>query len=206
MSMSMSKNSKTVRYAEVDRETTETDIRLTLDLDGGHKVDVDTGIPFFDHMLHQLGFHGHLDLGIKAGGDIDVDDHHTVEDTGIVLGVGIKRALTETEGIARFSQAIVPMDDALVAVAMDVCGRGYLAFDVPFERDEIGGLSLENVREFFQALALNAGITLHIKKLAGHNDHHVCEATFKAFGVGLKQALARTERIGAPTTKGKIGT
>ncbi len=202
----MSKTNKTVRYAEVDRETTETDIRLTLDLDGGSKVDVDTGIPFFDHMLHQLGFHGHLDLGIKAGGDIDVDDHHTVEDTGIVLGVGIKRALTETEGINRFAHAMVPMDDALVAVAMDVCGRGYLAFDVDFKRDEIGGLSLENVREFYQALALNAGITLHIKKIAGHNDHHVCEALFKAFGVALREALARTERNGAPTTKGKIGT
>jgi imidazoleglycerol-phosphate dehydratase len=202
----MSKPTKTVRFAEVDRETTETDIRLTLDLDGSSKVDVDTGIPFFDHMLHQLGFHGHLDLGIKAGGDIDVDDHHTVEDTGIVLGVGIKRALIDSESIVRFGNAMVPMDDALVAVAMDVCGRGYLSFDVDFQRESIGGLSLENVREFFQALALNAGITLHIKKLAGHNDHHVCEAAFKAFGVGLAQALSRAERIGAPTTKGKIGT
>lgn len=202
----MSKNNKTVRFAEVDRETTETDIRLTLDLDGGSKVDVDTGIPFFDHMLHQLGFHGHLDLGIKAGGDIDVDDHHTVEDTGIVLGVGIKRALIETEGINRFGHAMVPMDDALVAVAMDVCGRGFLAYDVEFKRDEIGGFSLENAREFFQALALNAGITLHIKKIAGTNDHHVCEALFKAFGVALRDSLSRTERTGAPTTKGKIGT
>lgn len=202
----MSKPTKTVRFAEVDRETTETDIRLTLDLDGSSKVDVDTGIPFFDHMLHQLGFHGHLDLGIKAGGDIDVDDHHTVEDTGIVLGVGIKRALLDSEGIKRFGNAMVPMDDALVAVAMDVCGRGYLSYDVDFSREAIGGLSMENVREFFQALALNAGITLHIKKLAGHNDHHVCEAAFKAFGVALAQALARAERAGAPTTKGKIGT
>jgi imidazoleglycerol-phosphate dehydratase len=202
----MSKPTKTVRFAEVDRETTETDIRLTLDLDGSSKVDVDTGIPFFDHMLHQLGFHGHLDLGIKAGGDIDVDDHHTVEDTGIVLGVGIKRALIDSESIVRFGNAMVPMDDALVAVAMDVCGRGYLNYDIEFQRESIGGLSLENVREFFQALALNAGITLHIKKLAGHNDHHVCEAAFKAFGVGLAQALSRAERIGAPTTKGKIGT
>ena len=202
----MSKPTKTVRFAEVDRETTETDIRLTLDLDGSSKVDVDTGIPFFDHMLHQLGFHGHLDLGIKAGGDIDVDDHHTVEDTGIVLGVGIKRALLDSESIVRFGNAMVPMDDALVAVAMDVCGRGYLSYDIDFQRDSIGGLSMENVREFFQALALNAGITLHIKKLAGHNDHHVCEAAFKAFGVGLAQALSRAERVGAPTTKGKIGT
>jgi imidazoleglycerol-phosphate dehydratase len=202
----MSKNTKTVRFAEVDRETSETDVRLTLDLDGGSKVDVDTGIPFFDHMLHQLGFHGHLDLGIKAAGDTDVDDHHTVEDTGIVLGVGIKRALIETESIRRFGHAMVPMDDALVAVALDICGRGYLAFDIEFKRETIGGLSLENVREFFQALALNAGITLHVKKLAGTNDHHVCEAAFKALGVALQDALSRTERVGAPTTKGKIGT
>jgi imidazoleglycerol-phosphate dehydratase len=157
-------------------------------------------------MLHQLGFHGHLDLGIKAGGDIDVDDHHTVEDTGIVLGVGMKRALIDSEGISRFGTASVPMDDALVMVSMDVCGRGYLAFDVPFTRETIGGLSLENVREFFQALAINAGITLHIKKLGGTNDHHVCEALFKAFGVALHQALARAERAGVPTSKGKIGT
>jgi imidazoleglycerol-phosphate dehydratase len=157
-------------------------------------------------MLHQLGFHGHLDLGIKAGGDTDVDDHHTVEDTGIVLGVGIKRALIETEGINRFASATVPMDDALVAVSMDICGRGYLAYNVEFTRDSIGGLSLENVREFFQALALNAGITLHVRKLAGTNDHHVCEAVFKSFGVALRHALARSERVGAPTTKGKIGT
>ena len=202
----MSKPTKTVRYAEVDRETTETDIRLSIDLDGGSKVDVDTGIPFLDHMLHQLGFHGHIDLGLKARGDTLVDDHHTVEDCGIVIGVGIKRALLDSEGIERFAHALVPMDDALVAVAMDVCGRGFLAYDIEFTRQEIGGLSLENVREFFQALALNAGITLHVKKIAGTNDHHVCEAAFKAFGVALRGALQRTERNGAPTTKGKIGS
>ncbi|HXH61537.1 MAG TPA: imidazoleglycerol-phosphate dehydratase HisB [Fimbriimonadaceae bacterium] len=202
----MSKSSKTVRFAEVDRETAETEVRLTLDLDGGSKVDVDTGIPFFDHMLQQLGFHGQVDLGVKAMGDTDVDDHHTIEDTGIVIGVGIKRALDPSEGIARFGSVHAPMDDALVLVAMDVCGRGYLSYDVPFTRESIGGFSLENVREFFQALALNAGITLHIKKISGHNDHHVCEAVFKGFGVALHAALQRTERIGTPSTKGKIGT
>lgn len=202
----MSKSSKTVRFAEVDRETAETEVRLTLDLDGGTKVDADTGVPFFDHMLCQLGFHGHIDLGIKALGDLDVDDHHTIEDVGIVLGVGIKRALDDSGSIVRFGSVHAPMDDALVLVALDVCGRGYLSYEVDFVRESIGGLALENVREFFQALAINAGITLHIKKVSGHNDHHVCEAVFKGFGVALKQALTRSERAGAPSTKGKIGS
>lgn len=199
----MAKNSKPVRYAEVDRETAETDIRLTLDLDGGTKVEADTGIPFFDHMLHQLGFHSHVDLGINARGDLGVDDHHTVEDVGIVLGTALKRALSDSDSIVRFGSAHAPMDDALVMVAIDISGRGHLSFDVEFTRDKIGGLSMENVREFFGALAMNAGITMHIRKLAGVNDHHVCEATFKAFGLALGQALKQTERTSI-STKGKI--
>jgi len=199
----MAKSTKPVRYAEVDRETEETDIRLTLDLDGGTKVEANTGIPFFDHMLHQLGFHSNIDLGINANGDIGVDDHHTVEDVGIVLGVAIKRALIDSDSIVRFGSAHAPMDDALVLVALDISGRGYLSFDVEFNREKIGGLSLEYVREFFQALALNAGISLHIRKIAGVNDHHVCEAVFKGFGVALSQALVQIERS-ASSTKGKI--
>ncbi len=202
----MSKPAKTIRFAEVDRETAETDIRLTLDLDGGSKVDAETGIPFLDHMLDQFGFHGHVDLGIKARGDTQVDDHHTVEDVGIVIGVGIRRALLDSDAIRRFGSVHVPMDDALVLVAVDISGRGYLDFDVEFEREKIGGLSLENVREFFHALAINAGITLHIRKLAGVNDHHVCEAIFKGFGIALCQALMRTESRKASSTKGKITT
>ena len=202
----MSKPAKTIRFAEVDRETAETDIRLTLDLDGGSKVDAETGIPFLDHMLDQFGFHGHVDLGIKARGDTQVDDHHTVEDVGIVIGVGIRRALLDSDAITRFGSVHVPMDDALVLVAVDISGRGYLDFDVEFEREKIGGLSLENVREFFHALAINAGITLHIRKLAGVNDHHVCEAIFKGFGIALCQALMRTESRKASSTKGKITT
>lgn len=202
----MPKPAKTIRFAEVDRETAETDIRLTLDLDGGSKVDAETGIPFLDHMLDQFGFHGHVDLGIKARGDTQVDDHHTVEDVGIVIGVGIRRALLDSDAITRFGSVHVPMDDALVLVAVDISGRGYLDFDVEFEREKIGGLSLENVREFFHALAINAGITLHIRKLAGVNDHHVCEAIFKGFGIALCQALMRTESRKASSTKGKITT
>ena len=199
----MAKNTKPVRYSEVDRETEETDIRLTLDLDGGTKVEANTGIPFFDHMLHQLGFHSNIDLGINATGDIGVDDHHTVEDVGIVLGVAIKRALMDSDSIVRFGSAHAPMDDALVLVALDISGRGYLGFEVEFNREKIGGLSLENVREFFQALAVNAGISLHIRKIAGVNDHHVCEAVFKGFGVALSQALVQIERSSS-STKGKI--
>ena len=199
----MAKSTKPVRYAEVDRETEETDVRLTLDLDGGTKVEANTGIPFFDHMLHQLGFHSNIDLGINANGDIGVDDHHTVEDVGIVLGVAIKRALIDSDSIVRFGSAHAPMDDALVLVALDISGRGYLGFEVEFNREKIGGLSLENVREFFQALAVNAGISLHIRKIAGVNDHHVCEAVFKGFGVALSQALVQIERS-ASSTKGKI--
>ena len=202
----MPKQAKTVRFAEVDRVTAETDVRLTLDLDGGTKVDAETGIPFLDHMLEQLGFHGHLDLGIKARGDTQVDDHHTVEDAGIVLGVGLRRALIESDAIMRFGSVHAPMDDALVLVAVDISGRGFLDFDVKFTRERIGGLSLENVREFFHALAINAGITLHIRKIAGVNDHHVCEAVFKGFGIALCQALQRSERREASSTKGKIST
>ena len=202
----MPKPAKTIRFAEVDRETAETDIRLTLDLDGGSKVDAETGIPFLDHMLDQLGFHGRIDLGIKARGDTGVDDHHTVEDVGIVLGVGIRRALIDSDAITRFGSVHVPMDDALVLVAIDISGRGYLDFDVEFEREKIGGLSMENVREFFHALAINAGITLHIRKFAGVNDHHVCEAIFKGFGIALCQALMRSESGKTSSTKGKITT
>ena len=190
----MSKQSKTVRYAEVDRETSETDVRLTLDLDGGTKVDADTGIPFFDHMLEELGTHGHLDMGIKVRGDLSVDDHHTVEDAGIGLGMAIKRALMDSDVIMRFGSVQLPMDDALVLVSIDITGRGHLEFDVEFSRETIGGLSLESVREFFQALVINAGMTVHIRKLAGLNDHHVCEAIFKGFGVAMRQALVRTDR------------
>ena len=202
----MSKQSKTVRYAEIDRETSETDVTLSLDLDGGSKVDADTGIPFFDHMLSELGFHGHLNLGIKVRGDISVDDHHTVEDAGIGLGMAIKRAMMDSDAIMRFGSVHLPMDDALVLVSIDMTGRGHLEFDVEFSRESIGGLSLENVREFFQALVVNAGMTVHIRKLAGVNDHHVCEAIFKGFGAAMCQALVRSERRSGAASQRKART
>lgn len=190
----MSKQVKTVRYAEVDRETDQSTVSVSIDLDGGTKVDIDTGIQFFDHMLEVMGTSAMIDLGLSARGDIEIDDHHTVEDIGIVLGVAMKRALLDSGTIARFGTAHVPMDDALVLVALDFCGRGYLAYEVDFKRESIGGLSTECVREFFMALALNAGLTIHIKKISGVNDHHLCEAIFKGFGHALGQSVVRSER------------
>jgi len=200
----MSKGTPGVRYAEVDRETKETKIHLVLDLDGGNRCDVSTGVAFFDHMLNQLAFHGRLDLGVTADGDLAVDDHHTVEDVGITLGLAIRKALVDSPGIVRYASCHVPMDDALVLAAVDMGGRGYLGWDVPFQREAIGSLSTENVREFFHAVAMNAGMNLHLQKVAGINDHHVCEAVFKAFGIALNQAVQRSDRKGPASTKGSI--
>lgn len=200
----MSKGTPGVRYAEVDRETKETKIHLVLDLDGGNRCDVSTGIPFLDHMLNQVAFHGRMDLGLTAEGDLGIDDHHTVEDVGITLGQALRKALDDSPGIVRYASSHVAMDDALVMVAIDVGGRSYLGWDLPFERDRLGGLSTENVREFFTALVAQAGINLHVRKIAGHNDHHVCEAAFKAFGIALHDATQRSERKGPSSTKGSV--
>ncbi len=201
----MSKNAPGVRYAEVDRETEETRIHVVLDLDGGTRCDVKTGVSFFDHMLHQFAYHGALDLGVEAEGDVEVDDHHSVEDIGIAIGRALREALGDMESITRYGHAITPMDEALVMVVVDVSGRGGLFLDLPFKREAIGDLALENVREFLVALANNAGMTLHVRKMAGENDHHVCEATFKALGQALRNAVIRTERRGVPSTKGTLG-
>lgn len=190
----MSKHGRTVRFAEFDRETGQAYVSISLDLDGGTKVDVNTGIQFLDHMLEVLGRSAYLDLGLTAKGDTEIDDHHTVEEVGIALGVALKRALLDSGTIARYGSSHVPLDDALVLVAIDIEGRGFLSYDVPFSRDEIGGLALENVREFFMALALNAGMTIHVKKISGVNDHHVCEAVFRAFGQALGQSVTRLQR------------
>lgn len=200
----MSKNASGVRYAELDRETNETHIQVVLDLDGGSRRDILTGIGFFDHMLTLFAFHGQVDVGIGAEGDLEVDDHHTVEDTGIVLGKAIREALSAGEGIERYGHAIVPMDEALVLVAMDIGGRGQIHWDLDFRRERIGDLATENVREFFRALTAHAGITMHVRKMAGENDHHVCEALFKGFGLALNQATRVTERRGSTSTKGKL--
>jgi imidazoleglycerol-phosphate dehydratase len=198
----MSKSAPGVRYAEVERETKETRIRAVLDLDGGTSRDVGTGVGFFDHMLAQLAFHGQFDLGIGAEGDLFIDDHHLVEDVGIVLGQAIAQALDDEDAIARYGSNHTAMDDALVLVAIDISGRGMLFWDVTFARERIGELSLENVAEFFRALAHHSGITLHMRKVAGENDHHVVEALFKGFGLALHDAVRRIERKGSSSTKG----
>ncbi|MFQ3677676.1 MAG: imidazoleglycerol-phosphate dehydratase HisB [Fimbriimonadaceae bacterium] len=179
-----------MRYAEVDRETAETRVQVVLDLDGGTRQDVSTGVPFLNHMLALMAFHGRFDLGVTAEGDLDVDDHHVVEDVGIVLGQAFRAAM--------------PMDEALVLVAVDVSGRGAVYFDVPWQREKLGALATENVREFLKGLATHAGITIHVRKLAGENDHHVCEAIFKGLGRALREALSPSDRAGIPSTKGKL--
>lgn len=199
----MSKTAPGVRYAEIDRETTETSVRVVLDLDGGSRRDISTGIGFFDHMLAQMAFHGHLDVGVSVEGDLSIDDHHTVEDVGIVFGRAIREALG-SEPIERYADAVTPMDEALVLVAMDFSGRGQAYLDLPFRREQIGSLSTESIAEFFKAIAHHAGMTLHIRKLAGENDHHVCEAAFKGFGRALHAATQRSDRRGSTSTKGKI--
>ncbi len=199
----MSKSSPSVRFAEVDRETAETTIHAVLDLDGGTRQDISTGIGFFDHMLHQMAFHGGMNLGLSVEGDLGVDDHHTVEDVGIVLGRAMRQAL-QGESIERYASNHTPMDEALVLVAVDVSGRGLVTFDVPFRRERIGELSTECVREFFRAFCSNSGITVHIHKVCGDNDHHVCEAIFKGFGRALEAASRPGVRRGSTSTKGTL--
>lgn len=199
----MSKTAPGVRYAEIDRETTETSVRVVLDLDGGTRRDISTGIGFFDHMLAQLAFHGQMDLGVSVEGDKHIDDHHTVEDVGIVLGKAIREAIG-IDPIERYADCTTPMDESLVQVVIDVSGRGLAFVDLPFRRDQIGDFATENAAEFFRAIAMHAGITLHVRKLAGENDHHLCEAAFKGFGRAIHAATVRSDRRGSTSTKGKI--
>lgn len=200
----MSKGARGVRYAEVDRETNETRIHLVLDLDGGTKQDIATGIPFFDHMLELMAFHGRFDLGIEAEGDLGVDDHHTVEDVGIVFGRALKEALTDSGPIARYGHSITPMDEVLVLTAVDFSGRGFHAFEAEFRTDRLGQLSTQSIPEFFRAVSAHAGLTLHQKVLAGVNDHHISEALFKGIGLAIRQATQTADRPTPASTKGKI--
>lgn len=199
----MSKGTPGVRYAEIERETNETRVRVVLDLDGGSKLDIQTGIPFFDHMLELMGFHGGINLGIKAEGDLEVDDHHLVEDVGIVLGRALEEAIRATDAISRYSSNHTPMDESLVLVAVDISGRPHLSFNVDFRRDSLGNLSTENVNEFFRALTSNGRFTLHIHALQSENDHHLCEAIFKGVGRALQDATQVLDRKGSSSTKGK---
>jgi imidazoleglycerol-phosphate dehydratase len=191
------------RKAEVRRKTKETAVALTLNLDGSGKHSIVTGIPFFDHMLSLLTYHSRMDLSLKAKGDIGVDGHHTVEDVGISLGDGIRKALGEAKGIQRYGMATIPMDEALVSVAVDLSMRPYLVFQMKLRRSKIGTFDPELVEEFFKALCNHARITLHINLLYGRNSHHMVEAVFKGFGRALREAVSIDERASEiPSTKG----
>lgn len=194
------------RSASLSRATAETDIRLSLALDGTGRAEVATGIGFLDHMLTALARHALFDLAVAVKGDLHVDFHHTTEDTGIVLGQALARALGEKRGIARFAHAVVPMDEALVEAAVDISGRPFLAWSVRFAAPKIGEMDTELFEEFFRALAFNAGITLHVTQKAGANAHHVAEACFKATARALRVAVAIDPRLGGaiPSTKGAL--
>ena len=193
------------RIASVNRKTKETDIRMELSLDGNGKYDVSTGIGFFDHMLEGFAKHGFFDMTVKVTGDLQVDGHHTVEDTGIVLGQAIARAVGDKKGIKRYGYFILPMDDALALCAVDLCGRPYLNFECEFTTERIGNLDTELIREFFYAIAYNAGMNLHIKLLSGTNNHHIAEAVFKAFAKALDMAVSMDSRIDdVLSTKGSL--
>jgi imidazoleglycerol-phosphate dehydratase len=194
------------RAATITRVTSETDITLSLNLDGTGQADIATGIGFLDHMLTALARHSLFDLTIQAKGDLHIDSHHTTEDVGIVLGTAFARALGDKRGIRRFGQALLPMDEALVEAAVDISGRPYLAWNVTFERPKIGEMDTELFEEFFRALAFNALITLHVIQRAGRNAHHVAEASFKAAARALRVAVEPDPRIGdaIPSTKGAL--
>ena len=193
------------RSATIDRKTSETDIRLTVKLDGEGDSRIATGVGFFDHMLTHIARHGLLDLTVEARGDLHIDDHHTVEDVGIALGKAFAEALGDRVGIARVGNIAVPMDEALVFCAIDISGRGYLACDLELPTPMLGDFTTELVPEFFRAVAVNAGWTVHIKQWAGANTHHIIESAFKAFGRATAQAVALDARVkGIPSTKGVL--
>ncbi len=193
------------RMAECRRCTKETDISVQLNLDGTGKFSIDTGIGFFDHMLEGFAKHGFFDLEIQVKGDVHVDAHHTVEDTGIVLGQAFAKALGDKEGISRFGNFILPMDDALVLAALDISGRTYFAFEAELPAGKLGTMETETVREFFMGFASGLGMNLHIRQLAGINTHHIVEAMFKAVAKAMDLAVKKDERIeGVLSTKGTL--
>ena len=192
-----------MRTAKIERKTKETDITLSVDLDGKGQVSIDTGIGFFDHMLTALAVHSGVDMTVKCKGDLNVDGHHSVEDIGICLGKAFAEALGDKSGIARYGSAYVPMDESLAFCSLDISGRAFLVFNATFSDDRIGEFDTCLAEEFFRAFAFNAGITLHIRQEYGKNDHHICEAIFKAVAHALKQALA-SNGGGVLSTKGVL--
>ena len=195
-----------MRTSIISRKTNETDIRLSLTLDGTGEAEIETGIGFLDHMLSLLACHGRLNLSVRCVGDIRVDDHHSAEDLGICLGQALKEALGTKLGISRYGDATVPMDEALVLAAIDLSGRSCLSFDLPIEKEKIGTFDTELIEEFFLAFTRASGTTLHIKKLSGKNSHHIAECAFKAFARALRDACKADEAMGdaVPSTKGAL--
>jgi imidazoleglycerol-phosphate dehydratase len=195
-----------MRQASVGRSTAETEIRLTLDLDGTGKSSIDSGVGFLDHMLTLFSRHGRFDLTLTCKGDTYVDDHHSVEDIGIVLGKAFAEALGEKRGIRRYGDIILPMDEALILSAADLSGRGYLAYDLKIPAEKVGTFDTELVEEFFRAFAVNGGITLNIKQLAGYNSHHIIEGAFKSVARSLKEAVSSdgADPDEIPSTKGVL--
>jgi len=195
-----------MRTAIVERETKETDIRVEVGLDGTGRSEISTGVGFFDHMLDQVARHGLIDLIVAAKGDLHIDQHHTVEDTGIALGQAVRKALGDMKGITRYAEAFLPMDGTLTRVALDISGRPFLVFKTAFQTAKIGGFDTQLVREFFQAFAMNAGITLHVETLYGDNDHHIAESCFKGLARALRAGVAIDPRRAGeiPSTKGSL--
>lgn len=193
------------RTASISRTTSETDIAVTLNLDGSGRSDIDTGIGFFDHMLRSFAKHGFFDLTVQVKGDLEVDCHHTIEDTGIVLGEAIKKAVGDKKGIRRYGSFALPMDETLVLTALDLSGRPYLCFDADFTVDRVGEFDTEMVREFFYAISYSCGMNFHIRQLAGQNNHHIIEAIFKSFAKALDEATGYDPRIkDVLSTKGTL--
>lgn len=194
------------RKAEITRKTNETDISVTVDLDGSGKADLTTGIPFLEHMLDQVARHGLIDISINAKGDLHIDAHHTMEDIGITLGQAINKAVGDKQGIRRYGHAYVPLDEALSRVVIDLSGRPGLEYSVKFQRAQIGELEVDLFHEFFQGFTNHAMVTLHIDSLTGINAHHVAETIFKAFGRALRMALEPDPRMQGilPSTKGSL--
>jgi len=194
------------RKATITRKTKETEIAASVDLDGSGTYDIKTGVGFLDHMLEQLARHGLIDITLKAKGDTHIDFHHTVEDTGIALGQAVAKALGDKQGIARYADVHLPMDETLTRAAIDVSGRPYLIWKVSFTRDKLGDMDTELFREWFQAFAQNAGITLHVENLYGENNHHIAETCYKALARALRLAVALDPRQAGrvPSTKGTL--